>query len=102
MGGCRRDTINCVRRDMPAVRDKPGLRESIDLLEALAGDGVRSLNAEVIDQYLCFLGKRHKELLNLRQGLARLEMAARRADDEIDEWVEWAFREEAYMHAQAI
>jgi hypothetical protein len=45
----------------------------------------------VIDQYLCFLGKRHKELLNLRQGLARLETAAHRDDDEIDEWVEWAF-----------
>ena len=94
--------INCVRRDMPAVRDKPGLRESIDLLEALARDGVGYLTADVIDQYLCFLGKRHKELLNLRQGLARLEMAACRTDDEIAEWVEWAFREEAYMHEQAI
>ncbi|HEX5084223.1 MAG TPA: hypothetical protein VFY40_19425, partial [Blastocatellia bacterium] len=83
--------INCIRRDMPAVRDKPGLRESIDLIEALIRDGVGDLTAEVIDQYLCFLGKRHKELLNLRQGLARLEMAARRPDDEIDEWVEWAF-----------
>jgi len=87
--------INCVRRDMPAVRDKPGLRESIDLLEALVRDGVRALTADVIDQYLCFLGKRHKELLNLRQGLARLETAARRADDEIDEWVEWAFANSA-------
>jgi MoxR-like ATPase len=83
--------INCIRRDMPAVRDKPGLRESIDLIEALVRDGVRDLMAEVIDQYLCFLGKRHKELLNLRQGLARLETAAHRDDDEIDEWVEWAF-----------
>src|SRR5499433_700960 len=100
VGGVTR-LINCVRRDMPAVRDKPGLRESIDLLEALAGDGVRSLNAEVIDQYLCFLGKRHKELLNLRQGLARLEMAARRADDEIDEWVELAFANEAYVLEEA-
>jgi hypothetical protein len=71
-------------------------------LEALARDGVGYLTADVIDQYLCFLGKRHNELLNLRQGLARLEMAACRADDEIDEWVEWAFREEAYMHEQAI
>src|SRR5262252_6101609 len=44
--------INCVRRDMPAVRDKPGLRESIDLLEALARDGVGYLTADVIDQYL--------------------------------------------------
>src|SRR5262245_49700702 len=93
--------INCVRRDMPAVRDKPGLRESIDLLEALVRDGVWALTADVIDQYLCFLGKRHKELLNLRQGLARLEAAARRSDDEINEWVEWAFANEAYMLEEA-
>src|SRR5215813_1534577 len=42
--------INCIRRDMPAVRDKPGLRESIDLLEALMRDGVWALTAAVIDQ----------------------------------------------------
>jgi hypothetical protein len=76
---------------MPAVRDKPGLRESIDLIEALVKEGVGDLTTDVIDQYLCFLGKRHKELLNLRQGLARLETAAHRDDEEIDEWVEWAF-----------
>lgn len=86
---------------MPAVRDKPGLRESIDLLEALARDGVGDLTVDVIDQYLCFLGKRHKELLNLRQGLARLETAARRSDGEIDEWVEWAFANEAYVLEEA-
>jgi len=94
--------INCIRRDMPAVRDKPGLRESIDLIEALAKEGIGDLTTDVIDQYLCFLGKRHKEWLNLRQGLARLETAARRADDEIDEWVELAFYEEACMHEQAL
>ena len=82
--------INCIRRDMPAVRDKPGLRESIDLLEALIRNDVQSLRAEVIERYLCFLGKRQKELLNLRQGLARLEFAAHAADREIDEWIEWA------------
>jgi MoxR-like ATPase len=94
--------INCIRRDMPAVRDKPGLRESIDLIEALVKEGIGDLTTDVIDQYLCFLGKRHKEWLNLRQGLARLETAARRADDEIDEWVELAFYEEACMHEQAL
>jgi MoxR-like ATPase len=82
--------INCVRRDMPAVRDKPGLRESIDLLEALVRGGVQCLTAEVIGEHLCFLGKRHKELANLRQGLARLEWAARTPDEEIDGWVGWA------------
>jgi MoxR-like ATPase len=93
--------INCIRRDMPAVRDKPGLRESIDLMEALIRDGVRTLTTEVIDQYLCFLGKRHKELLNLRQGLARLEMAACQADIEINEWVEWAFANTSYALEKA-
>ena len=89
--------INCIRRDMPAVRDKPSLRESIDLLAALTRDDVETLTMDIIDEYLCFLAKRHKELLNLRQGLARLELAVRVVDPEIDEWVEWAFCEEAYM-----
>ena len=89
--------INCVQRDMSAVRDKPGLRESIDLLEALVRDEVHTLNAEVLDEYLCFLGKRQKELMNLRQGIARLEFAAQSADQEIDEWVEWACAENAHV-----
>jgi len=93
--------IDCIRRDLPAVRDKPGLRESIDLLEALTRDGVEALTADVIDEHLCFLAKRHKELLNLRQAIARLEFAAHRADDEIDEWVRWAFANEAYVLEEA-
>jgi MoxR-like ATPase len=89
-----RDTaklINCVRRDMPTVRDKPGLRESIDLIGALLRAGVERLDANLIDEHLCFLGKRRKELLNLRQGLARMEFAIRMADPEIDAWVAGAF-----------
>jgi MoxR-like ATPase len=93
--------VNCIRRDMPAVRDKPGLRESIDLLEALTRDGIEALTAHVIDEHLCFLGKRHKELLNLRQGIARLEFAAHAPDREIDEWVEWAFTNEACVLEKA-
>jgi MoxR-like ATPase len=85
--------INCVRRDMPAVRDKPGLRESIDLIGALLRAGVEALDAHLIDEHLCFLGKRRKELLNLRQGLARMEFAVRMADPEINEWVALAFAE---------
>ena len=93
--------INCIRRDMPAVRDKPGLRESIDLLEELVRDDVQSLRAEVIDEYLCFLGKRQKELMNLRQGIARLEFAVHAADQEIDEWVEWAFAQDSHVLEEA-
>ena len=86
--------VNCIRRDMPAVRDKPGLRESIDLLEALVRVGIEVITAEVIEEHLCFLGKRRKELLNLRQGLARMEFAVRMTDPEIDAWVAGAFDEE--------
>jgi MoxR-like ATPase len=82
--------INSIRRDMPAVRDKPGLRESIDLIEAMVRDNVSDLTTEIIEGYLCFLGKRRKELANLRQGAARLEWAVRNSDSEIDLWVEEA------------
>jgi MoxR-like ATPase len=86
--------INCVRRDMPAVRDKPGLRESIDLIGALLVAGAKRLTAELIDEHLCFLGKRRKELLNLRQGLARMEFAVRNIDPEINAWVKQAFADQ--------
>ncbi len=85
--------INYIRRDMPNVRDKPGLRESIDLLQILVEDKVNSLSEEVIDTYLSFLGKKQKELFNLRHGLARLEEAANSPDGEIYAWVRAAFLE---------
>lgn len=84
--------ITCVRRDMPAVRDKSGRRESIDLLEAQAETGAPALTATVIDTYLRFLGKRQKDPLSLRQGLARLEFAVHAPGEEIDEGVAWACR----------
>jgi MoxR-like ATPase len=93
--------VNCIRRDMPAVRDKPGLRESIDLTEALVRSGVEALTSDVIDEHLCFLGKRHKELLNLRQGIARMEFAVRTVDTVIDEWVRWAYVDEAHLLEEA-
>lgn len=76
--------INHIRRDMPQVRDKPGLRESIDLLKILVEDGVEELTTDVIAEYLSFLGKKPKELASLGQGTARLEWAARVHDPEID------------------
>jgi MoxR-like ATPase len=93
--------INCVRRDMPAVRDKPGLRESIDLIGALLRAGGDRLDANLIDEHLCFLGKRRKELLNLRQGLARMEFAVRMADPEINEWVALAFADQSRKDEKA-
>ena len=80
-----------IKWDMPQVRDKPGLRESIDLLTALVDDAVTLLTEEVISEYLSCLGKEQKELSSLRKGLARLEEAANEPHDEIDAWVNEAF-----------
>lgn len=79
--------INHIRLDMPQVRDKPGLRESIDLLRQLVRDGVGDLIEDVIGDYLCFLGKKRKELKNLIEGAGRLEHAAHQRDAEVDEEV---------------
>lgn len=98
---CVTKVINCIRRDMPAVRDKPGIRESIDLIRALTNAGVKKLTGDVIDEYLCFLAKRHKELRNLQQGIARLEFAAHQPDHEIDEWVAWAYEDNACVLERA-
>ena len=80
-----------IKWDMPQVRDKPGLRESIDFLTALVDDGVTLLTETVIAEYLGCLGKEQKELSSLRKALARLEQAANESHAEIDRWVHVAF-----------
>jgi MoxR-like ATPase len=80
-----------IKWDMPQVRDKPGLRESIDLLTALVDDDVTLMTEEVIAEYLACLGKEQKELSSLCKALARLEEAANEENREIDCWVDEAF-----------
>lgn len=80
-----------IKWDMPQVRDKPGLRESIDLLRALVDDEVTLLTEDTIAEYLACLGKEQKELSSLRKALARLEEAANEPHGEIDAWVDEAF-----------
>ena len=80
-----------IKWDMPQVRDKPGLRESIDLLNALVDDRVTLLTEDLIAEYLACLGKEQKELSSLRKALARLEEAANEDHPEIDSWVDGAF-----------
>ena len=80
-----------IKWDMPQVRDKPGLRESIDLLTALVDDEVTLLSEAVIEEYLACLGKEQKELSSLRKALARLEEAANEPHHEIDAWVDEVF-----------
>ncbi len=80
-----------IKFDMPQVRDKPGLREALDLLTALTDDGVTSLTENVIAEYLACIGKEQKELSSLRKALARLEEAANAQHAEIDRWIDIVF-----------
>ena len=84
--------INCIR-GMGGVIDKPGLRESIDLMEALTREEFGGLTTRTLDEHLCYLGKRKTDLANIRKGLARLEQSIRTPHVDIDEWVRWAVTE---------
>jgi MoxR-like ATPase len=86
--------INCIR-GIGGVTDKPGLRESIDLLMALSSYEPISWSEELINEHLCFLGKRMKDRSNLEKAVARLQVAIRSPHRDIDDWVEWACSENA-------
>jgi MoxR-like ATPase len=79
--------INAIR-SLPGIIDKPGLRESIALLRALVETGHTDLDAETLEQHLCFLAKRRLDLENLRKSLARVEMMMELPDAEIESWVD--------------
>jgi MoxR-like ATPase len=83
--------LHLIRWDMPEVRDKPALRESIDLLEAFVEDGIDRLYEDVLLEYLSCLGKDQKELINLAAGIGRLEEAANTPNSEVEELLERAF-----------
>lgn len=86
--------INCIR-GIGGVTDKPGLRESIDLLTALSKQEQIIWSAGLISEHLCFLGKRNKDRANLEKGVARLLQAIRTPHPDIDRWVESACAEAA-------
>ena len=81
--------INCIR-GIGGVTDKPGLRESIDLLTALSKNEPVIWSVELISEHLCFLGKRNKDRANLEKGVARLLQAIRTSHPDIDHWIESA------------
>ncbi len=75
-------------RGLPGIMDKPGLRESIAFLHALASEDIQDLHAGVIESHLCFLAKRRLDLENLRKSLARVELVMETPDAEIDVWMD--------------
>jgi MoxR-like ATPase len=82
--------IHYIREEMPEMRNGPGIRESVDLLAALAGDRVGLITVEVVCEYLACLGKGRRELEVLAQNDDALAWAAGRPAPEIIGWVEEA------------
>jgi MoxR-like ATPase len=83
--------INFIREEMPEIRNKPGIRESRDLLEALVEDGVSRITAETVREYLACIGKGKRELEVLRQNDDGLAHAAAHPDEKILTWTFEAF-----------
>lgn len=73
-------------RSLPGITDKPGLRESIALLQALTQSDCDDLSETVLEQHLCFLAKRRLDLENLRKAIARLGRLIETPDAEVESW----------------
>ena len=78
--------INAIRA-LPGIVDKPGLRESIALLQALVAAGCADLTVESLEDHLCFLAKRRLDLENLRKALARVEVVMELPDAAVESWL---------------
>lgn len=85
--------VRYIRVMMPTVRDKPGLRESIALLKALASEHVQSVTADVLDDHLGFIARGADDLANFELGLPRLEKAAHTPDILIEKMIHNIFNE---------
>jgi MoxR-like ATPase len=85
--------IDFIREDMPEIRNQPGIRESVDLLDALSEDGVLEITTEVVREYLACLGKGKNELEVLLQNDDGLARAAQCPSNQIVAWVEEASRQ---------
>ncbi len=79
--------INAIR-SLPGITDKPGLRESISLLRALADEGRSDVSIDEIELHLCFLARRRLDLENLRKSLARIEVMMEGPNEEVERWVD--------------
>lgn len=86
--------INDSIKAIPGVRNKPGLRELIDLLAAFVRDEVRVVNEEVLTSYVGYLAKQQSQAKSLRLALARVVSEVHQPDAVIDRWVVQAFGRE--------
>ena len=75
------------------VEERPALREGIDLLNELTRQGVELLTEDLLADHLCLIAKTQTDRSLLYQSLGRMELDACSPHEEIERWVERAFRD---------
>ncbi|HKX33317.1 MAG TPA: MoxR family ATPase [Blastocatellia bacterium] len=86
-----------IREDMDEIRYKPGIRNAVMLMSAMADHGLDRITAQSLEPYIGCLARGERDDINLRDALATLERAANRANAVIDDAVERAFKPELYL-----
>src|SRR5215471_10072569 len=80
-----------IRHGMDEITRKPGIRNAVLLLNAMADHGVELITRQSLEIYLGCLSRDETDEANLEQGLPTLERAANRPDALIDEAVRREF-----------
>jgi MoxR-like ATPase len=93
--------INESIKAIPGVKNKPGLRELIDLLAAFVRDDVRAVNEATLPPYVGYLAKQQSQAKSLRLALARVSSDAQQPDEGVDRWVAQAFGRERLVLREA-
>ena len=84
-----------IRDGMDEITRKPGIRNAVLLLGAMADHGVERISRQSLELYLGCLARDETDEANLELALPTLERAANRPDGAIDEAVRRAFERTA-------
>jgi MoxR-like ATPase len=90
-----------IRDDMDEITRKPGIRNAVLLLGAMADHGVERISMQSLELYLGCLSRDETDEANLEHALPTLERAANRPDSVIDEAVRREFaRTTLHLHKE--
>jgi hypothetical protein len=85
--GATAKMLRKIREDMSEITRKPGIRNAVLLIGAMADHGVERITRQSLENYVGCLSRDETDDANLYEALATLERAANRSDAIIDEAV---------------
>jgi MoxR-like ATPase len=93
--GATAKMLRKIREDMSDITCKPGVRNAVLLIGALADHGVEKITRQSLEIYIGCLSRDETDDVNFYNALATLERAANRPDSVIDEAVRREFERSA-------